>query len=435
MRSLPLLAVGLLLAGCVTPPTDVEPSAADDAAASSAAYASLQAALGDLPCEASSVGAETSDNLRDVAFLPYETFTEPTAHGEIDLRGDWMLVARYGGGGFEIVNVADPAVPTQVALHAVDGPGALDVKWMPDGKSAVVGRDTMIELVDLTEIVDSTLPLAELAAANLTPTLVYTWQHPMPTVPMPVTNMHMLYTKRIAESDYVFIAPNDDTGVWILKLTGVGAERKLEYVTNVAIPLGGGVIGPHDMWVGDDEILGTPVLWVSNGFEGFKAYDVGDPANPELLSIFPNFVGQGYTHSIMAQKVGDRRLMATIAEVGVNTLRVWDVTNLAAPILLAEWWADRADPSQAQHNLQIVNGTLYVAHYGYGVYAFDLNGLTLPLVGSATLAPVAHYATQGSIWDVAIHRGLMYVNDIGAGTGVVAFGCMVPGDELATSTG
>lgn len=433
----PTLAFTLVLAGCVAPPDEVDPASLPGAGGAVDALAELAASLVDLPCEAT-VGGGTSDNMREVALLPYETFSDPTAHGEIDVRGDWMLVARYGASGFELVNTADPRAPAQVALYAPeDASGSLDVKFMPDNKTAVVGHGRTIDLVDISMVVDAGLSVDALVAANLTPELVTRWEHPAPRVPMPVTNMHMLFPIRIGEEDYVFLAPNDDTGTWILKVVGEGADRKFEYVTNVGAPLGGGPLGPHDMWVGLDEMTQKHYLWVSNGFEGWQAYDVSDPASPQLLGLMPNLVGQGYTHSIMAKQVGDRRLLATVAEVGVNTLRIWDVTDIRTPLLLAEWWADRTSPTQMQHNLQIVNGTLYVAHYGYGVYVFDLTTLgAAPLLDSATLAPVARFQPQGAnIWDVVLSEGVVYANDIGVGTYAVAFGCVKPGDALATSDG
>jgi hypothetical protein len=193
--------------------------------------------------------------------------------------------------------------------------------------------------------------------------------------------------------------------------------------------------------------MNVPVLYVANGFEGWLAWDVSDPANPDLLAIVPNYVlGQEYTHSITALDVDGRRIVATVGEVGVNTLKIFDASDFTAPIMLAEWSADPLDPLSPQHNLQFVDGYLFVGHYTHGVYVFDLNDLgSVPLVDSLTLQPMAQYVPAdvvqpdalgfGNVWDVIVHNGLVYVNDMEHGTDVVGFGCFEAGNPAFTGRG
>jgi hypothetical protein len=298
--------------------------------------------------------------------------------------------------------------------------------------------------VDVGPVLDSDVPLDEMMDREVFPQLVSTWEYTKSGL---TVNMHMLTTARIGDTDYVFVAPNNDDGYWVLKLVGEGADAKLETVGNF-FPygaLGGGPLGPHDMSLVWDEITGAPVLYVANGFEGWVAYDVSDPAAPVLLAAMPNLLlSQGYTHTVLGQKVGDRRLVVTIAEVGLNVMSVFDATDFATPVLLAQWWADKAAPHSPQHNIQLVNGTLYLAHYTHGFYAFDLTTLTgLPLADTATIAPVAHWQPPvaqesdtlgfGNVWDVVVSRGVLYVNQQQHGLSVVGYGCLTPGDEMATS--
>lgn len=436
-----LLLPMLLLAGCVSLPDDVGTASLPDAEAAAAVVANLQTLLAGVPCEAKTVGAGTSENLLPVATLPYDEST----HGEIDIRGDWMLVARYASGGFELVNVADPAKPRLVAVYQSEEKSAYDVKWMPDGRTAVVGHGRTIDLVDVSPVMDPALTAEAIDMQGLAPVLLDSWKYPGGGR-IPFTNMHMLTSARIGDIDFVFIAPNDDAGIMVTKLVGEGAERKLETIGRIgADVLGGGPLGPHDMSLVVDEITQKPLLYVANGFEGWRVFDVSDPAKPIGLATMPNLLtGQGYTHTVIGQKVGDRRILAAIQEVGVNTLSIFDVTNFATPILLAQWQADRREPTNPQHNIQLLNGTLYMAHYTKGVYVFDLNKLDkTPVAGTLSLRPVAHYAPEkpgqagptgfDNIWDVVVHRGLLYVNDVKAGTHVIGYGCLVPGDETATS--
>jgi len=260
----------------------------------------------------------------------------------------------------------------------------------------------------------------------------------------------MLYTARIADKDWVFVASNADRGVDILTLDGTPGARTLTLVTSWA-PLngllGGGPLGPHDMWVTYDERLETHVLYAANGFEGWWAADIADPASPRLLGVSLNQdAHQGYTHTIQAAWVGDRRLVATIEEVGANSLKVYDATDLRLPVLLGSWVRDAAHPTWPQHNLQIVDGKLYVAHYTEGLFVFDLTKVpSIPLTGAYRLAPMAHLAGPGAtatslirfdnVWDVVIADGIVYTSDTDLGVTAVGFGCLTPGDPLLTSTG
>lgn len=436
---LPLaLASLLVVAGCVTPAA-VEPASVDPMHAP--VLHAIRGLLADVPCEAASIGRETSENLLDLARIEYDG----TAHGEIDARGDWLLAARYQAGGFEVVSIADPLDPTLAGVFQSEEENAQDVKWMPDDRTAVVGVNLKVLLVDVGPIIDSTLAPAQALEQNVTPKLLGEWVYPL-TGTNPhgeaFANMHMLTTARIGDADYVFVAPNTDTGVWILKREG----DTLEHVTHVGAPLGGGALGPHDMSVVWDNALDAPVLYVANGFEGWMAYDVSDPAAAERLGFMPNLdpAPLSYTHTVLGAQVGDRRLVVTISEVGANMMKVYDATDFAAPVLVGVWWAEKTAPHMPQHNLQIVGDTLFMAHYTQGVYAFDLSAIDpAPLAGTLSIAPIAHYAPPrqdapdalgfGNIWDVVVHRGLLYVNDMAYGTSVVGYGCFEPGDEAATS--
>ena len=438
----PLALAGiLLLAGCVSPAAiDPQSVASVDTAA---VTATLRELLADVPCEATSVDAgSTSDNLLDLASLQYDG----SAHGETDARGDWLLVARYQAGGFEVVSIADPLAPTLAATYQAEEENAQDVKWMPDGRSAVVGVNLKVVLVDVGPVLDSPLSPAETLEANVSPVKIAEWEYPLSgTNPMETSaNMHMLTTAEIAGEQYVFVAPNTNTGFWVLKRDG----DALVTVGNFGAPLGGGPLGPHDMSLVWDEMLDAPILYVANGFEGWLAFDVSDPAAPRQLAMMLNLDAApvSYTHTVLGAQVGERRLVVTIAEVGVNMMKVYDATDLEAPVLVGVWWAEKTAPQLPQHNLQIVGDKLFMAHYTQGVFVFNMSAFdaSAPLLGTASITPMAHYAPTtpeapdtlgfGNVWDVVVHRGLVYVNDMAHGTSVVGFGCFAPGDAAATSS-
>ena len=419
MRPAALLLPFLLLAGCVgLAPADVEPAAADPLAA-------VRALLADVPCEAD-VGEGTSENLLPLSLTPLPE----SDHAELDGQGPYLLAARHSAGGFGVLDPSDPAAPALVGTYLSEGTRALDVKWLPLGDAAVVGVDEGVELVDLRDPAQ--------------PVLLSTWR--FADAGLPFTEAHMVDAHLVGGKEWVFVAPASDSGVYVLERVGDALEYRASYQHPL---LKGGPIGPHDMTVLDDELLGKPVLYVANGFEGWLAADVSDPASPKHLGGMVNAdPAQGYLHTIQAEKVGDRRLVATVSEVGVNAVKVWDATDLARPVLLAEWFSDPARPVLPNHNLQLLHGMLYVAHYGQGVYVFDLatRGAT-PYAGTLEMRPVARFVPEGAtqaanpalafvdVWDVVVVDGVLYASDQEDGVHAVGFGCLAPGDAAQRSRG
>lgn len=377
-------------------------------------YGSVRELLGDLPCEAASVGETTSENLKQIHALEFES----SGHAELDIRGDLAAVSTYGGAGFELVNISDPAKPVVLSTWSEARGTALDVKLTPDRSMVFVGVDKGIDVVDVRDVTE--------------PKLAGRWDFPMPNPAL--TNAHMIYLYAMEEKLLLFIAPEDNTGVWILEVTGTADAFELKVVSQAGGNVNG-PLGPHDMWATYDADLKTHVLYIANGFMGWLAYDINDPAAPKLLGGTINAdTHQGYIHTIQAAKIGGRRLVAVISEVGVNAMRVYDASNLQVPVLLGSW--TYTVPVLLQHNLQLVNTTLYFAHYGQGIYAFDLTKVgTTPYAQMQQLKPAAHYAVgDGSAWDVVLKDGVVWVSDSKV-LHAVGYGCLTPGDATATSTG
>jgi hypothetical protein len=259
-------------------------------------------------------------------------------------------------------------------------------------------------------------------------------------------NAHMIYTARIGGVDWVFLAPNSNTGIWMLKLEGTPEHRHLTYVAQT-LPIEGSVIGPHDMFVNHDEKDGHWYLYSADGFNGWAVFNVDDPSKPSLAGGFVNPAEAAYTHSIQAQWVNGRRLVATIGEVGVNIFKVYDATNLRAPLLLAVFQANPGAGSGApEHNFNIVAGKLYLSYYSLGMYVFDLTKLTgVPGADTVNLKPVAHWGNnpEGAtspagftgIWDTVLKDGVIYLSNIEGGLYVVGYGCNHMPDANLTSTG
>jgi hypothetical protein len=379
-----------------------------------------------VPCKAPEVSeTETSANLKQLAHQPWSPEIET---GELDVDKGLLLASIFSRpGGLVAVDVSNPLKSRILSVFQPDDDlSTLDVKMTANGSTALLGlvgpnMSAGIAVVDVRD--------------PASPRLMERWVSPRPGVNQ---NAHMILTTKIGDTDWVFMAPNDSTGVWILKLVGPPGDRRLELVTQ-SLLVEGGPLGPHDMYVRFDRALETWVLYAADGYEGWLAYDVGDPATPTFIGGFLH-PSSGYTHTIQAGTIAGRRIVATVEEVGVNLLKVYDATDLSRPVLLGVWHVSSGTgPVSAQHNLQIVKNHLYVAHYGHGVYVFDLAKVAkdaTPL--TSELEPMAHYIPPGTnYWDVVLEDGLLYTGRFmpGGGFDVVGFGCLRPGDRSLTSTG
>src|SRR5688572_10624492 len=360
-----LLAAPLLLAllaGCADP----DPSPSDSVDRDDPVYTgirpasvwpAIQAVMADVPCEAD-VGGDTSANLVQLANVSYPE--QDGGHAEIDIKGTLALHARYFTGGFEIIDITDPMMPEHLGNFTLgENEGALDVKFSPDNATALYGADGGIVMADIRDPYNPTYA----GRWNFTAAEVAT--DPLPRVSQ---TAHILYPKRIADQDWVFLAPNSNPGVWILKLEGAPGARRLTYVTQT-LPAEGGPLGPHDMFVTQDEQDGHWYLYSADGFHGWTAFNVDDPANPTLAGGIANPVEGAYTHTVQAAWIDGRRIVATIGEVGANALKVYDATNLRAPLLLAAWQAEPGPGSTApEHNFNMAGGKLYLSYYTLGMY-------------------------------------------------------------------
>ncbi len=433
MRAIPFLFLLLVapFAGCIDDSSDPAGGLPDEVPMESFEdiYGRVAALMEGVPCEVDSIGDETSENLKDLA-LP--TIGEGAGTASLDFFGDIMVAA---SSGLAILNISDPLAPEVITVFGDHGFG--DVKISRDGATVIGGAGDKIELIDIRDPEE--------------PVLVGEWSLSAPGHPdSGFTNAHMLYTAIINEEHWVFLAPNNNDGIWILKMTGPPEARTLEYVTST-LPVEGGPLGPHDLWLNYDakEEGGKWLLYSADGYHGWTVFDVSDPANPEIEGgvVRPE---TGYTHTIQGTRIGEKRIVATIGEVGFNLLEIYDATDLKAPVLLGAWHLNMQtgtvpQPLAPQHEFNIVDGKLYLGYYANGFFVFDIEPLasSLPVVGSLDIQPMAHYkagtpSTTGlfsDIWSVDVINGILYASSMADGVHVVGFGCNEPGNVALTSTG
>lgn len=423
----PFLVLALLAAGCVSPPTD-DGTAALPAAEAAAGWERVRGLLADVPCEAE-LGEGTSANMLELARLAYPE--ESGAHGEIDVRGDLAVAARYQSGGLEVLDLSDPTNLTLLSTLEIEDSIALDVKWTPDGDGAIIGDRAKVHLVDLTDPANPVLRSTFHYEGNATR-----------------AQAHMVTPWKFEDgSEYVYVATQvGRQPLLVLERDGWNLSLAGQYAFSPVLA-SDAALGQHDMTVYHDELLDKPLLFVAEGTLGWSAADLSDPANPVRIggTLSPE-PGVGYTHTVRVEYVDGKRIVATISEVGANTLKVYDATNLEAPVLLARWNADATRPHMPQHNIQLKDGMLYLAHYTEGIYVFNITGVMQgpPLVGTLEMEPMARFAVENpqdggalgfaNVWDVVVSKGIVYVNDMSHGLTSVGFGCLQAGDVEATAT-
>lgn len=393
------------------------------------AYRAIRDLLEDVPCETASVSlTETSRNFRLLASDALDDVGPVRTHGELDFFGPWAVEGYYNHEGFSLVNLTDPLEPEEVSFVRLNtGSATYDVKFSDDGQHVYVGLKDRIVTVDVRDPYD--------------PVVRHTLRHP----PNYGGQAHMLGVVALSGTEYVFAVPSiSGTGVLVAKRVGANETAALEVVTVYAStapsPYLPQALAPHDVYTTWDPVENQTLLYAANGFNGWVVMSIDDPENPKTLATVaapqgtpPQSLAPTYYHSINAKWIGDRRIVATSAEVGYNTIKVFDATDFSNIELLGQWVYDANNPTNMEHNLQIVNGTLFAAHYGQGVFVFDLRDFAAG--DAATLAPTAHFQPEegGLIWDVVVRNGVVFVSDIPQGLHVLGYGCFEAGTEALTS--
>jgi len=433
-----VLVLGSLVAGCAGPAAPTSTTTAP--AATLDAFAAARASMAGVPCSARADADSNSGNLKLLSRLVLPA-ADDGIHAELDVRGHLAVHARYGSSGFELYDLSDPTAPRHLGNWTHDPQdGALDVKFTPDNATVLVGVGNAIHLVDVRD------PMAPRQVGEWTSGQASPAGGPAATL---FYNSHMLFSRRIAGKDWVFLAPNADSGVWVLEIGGTPDNRTLTYVAQT-LPVEGGPLGPHDLYVQRDGLDGHWYLYSADGVHGWTVFNVDDPTHPTVAGGWVNPAEASYTHTVQAATIAGKRIVATIGEIGGNLLRVYDATTLAAPVLLGVWEAKAEDTTSPEHDFNIVAGRLYLAYYGHGLFVFNLTSLaqhpSAPLAGSVSLVPEAHYGVPGEgggagptafngFWDAVVVDGVIYVSHIEGGLVVLGYGCNAIGDPHLTSDG
>lgn len=430
---LPVLAFAAmtLLAGCVTPATDVDPE-------------SVPPVLTD-PLAALE-GGEQAANL---ALLGEWR----NLGAEVAAHGDLLYVMQAGT--VQILNVSDPANIVEVGAldpaHAV-----LDVKLSHDGKYLFVGDDqegTTAQTATTGQFVGG----------------IYAYDVSDPTaaqfvsfVPIgPRRGPHMVAYHQYPDGRELVFGANADVSISEFDRDAGTLTELARYSPDLVFGFNRSpyVVDAlyqgwaHDMFV-QTEPDGSVYMYVANWDAGLRIVDVTDPANPVELGGWNDFPEghSGNLHTVSAQWMADKRIVVGAVEVGFavvggigyaqgaepGVLYLWDATDPAAPELIGQWENPLGvkaggrpapafdEPVMSTHNLQLENGTIYLAHYGLGVWVLDAS------TPDAWAAPkvLGYYTEEGmDTWDVIVHDGVIYSS---GAEGVLALDFPLTADDLVS---
>jgi hypothetical protein len=186
------------------------------------------------------------------------------------------------------------------------------------------------------------------------------------------------------------------------------------------------------------------LAFVSYWDSGFIALDVTDPANPVFKgrTEYPsNADGDGHSSNYDE----DRQLLFTAdedfcktsgpdTEKGFGYLRVYDYSNLAAPVQIGEYRtpnslgaSDQGAGDYTIHNPLIVGTDIYISWYSDGIRVVDARNPTRPREVAFFVPPSANNPVSPSqrgvltnatqVWGVAVDdsTGLVYASDMNSG--------------------
>lgn len=186
------------------------------------------------------------------------------------------------------------------------------------------------------------------------------------------------------------------------------------------------------------------LVFLSYWDSGFIALDLTDPTNPVFLgrTIYPSNA-DGDAHS--ASYDDARQLLFSAdedfcktsgpgIEKGQGYLRIWDYSNLAAPVQIGQFRTPNSSGTKnvaagdySIHNALVVGNDVYISWYSDGIRVLDASDPTAPHEVAYFVPPSANNPVKPSqrgvltnapeVWGVAYDEatGLIYASDMNSG--------------------
>jgi choice-of-anchor B domain-containing protein len=316
-----------------------------------------------------------------------DPFPGDDVYGDVWGEGDHAYIGTHLGTGVGIVDISDPAAPVLVKTYdAGAGVHFKDVK-VHGGIGYFAGEaGGGLHIVDLSD------PAAPVLLSHVTA----------------VEGGHASVHNVFVANGFAYEA---DSRTPTLVVFDVGDPAAPVYVRDI--------VTPDTVFIHDVTVIGNRLY--ASGWGGFTyIYDVTDVGNaaPALLGTVPTGI---QSHSSWA--TSDNGLLISAQEISNGDIKIFDVTNPAAPILLSS--LDRTSlgiDAFTPHNPFLYDDTLlFVAWYEAGVVAIDLSDPANPvLVGNYDTFPGGESGGGGN-WGVypLLGLGRVLLSDMDAGLVIV----------------
>ena len=453
MRAALFLVAVLILAGCVTPSSEV------DALAGRAPQEILpHLELSDAHDHKDPAQHDVAWNMERIGWDPIAPdVSQLGRYNHVAVQGTRAFVTAYHlanntPGGLAVFNISGDD-PKLVGTLEREGLVPIDVHVSQDGKYAVIAGHAdprfappsaanactgtpMLNVctpfvpagVQLIDVSDETKP-TQVAGWRSAPSGAHTAKvvKQGDTYYVYLASYGLSYAGRLASHVQILEVRETPRGVELAPVSAFFASR-------MSSNEGAERVFVHDIFIADHPSVGA-LMYVSYWDGGVVLVDVNDPASPKEIAVWDDFDGVAYGNVHFARPVGmigDRHVSYAAPEYGsaehAGEAYVLDTTDPAAPKLLAKW-ALPGNPVNdgnyrfSPHNFDPLGTRVVYAHYHGGVWVLDLAdpeapavlGYAFPTVPEGT--PAFHAAEDApNVWAaVWAQDGTIWASDIGTG--------------------
>jgi hypothetical protein len=293
--------------------------------------------------------------------------------------------------GLRIVDVSDPAAPSDIGHFSAPEVGVNDVKVVRGPGDTIYAL--LASAARGAVVVDVTDPSSPQLVTAFTPS------------GDPTHGIHTLFTETVGEETRAYLADGFSNYLGIFNVTDPANPVPL---SNPATMIGDPEIGFHDLFVENG------LVYVNATTAGLILVDtLADPANPTVVGTAPS--EPGYSHSNWVTEAGGRKISVTGVEGYSALVQFVDADEGSAEFLdvIGEF---RLRDRVSAHNIMAFGDRAYMAYYQDGVRVLDLSDPTNPTQAAhfntwdPETAPGAKFEGASGI-DVDLDAGLIYVTD------------------------